>query len=173
VYSNRVKTLRRGLLSCVLLLGLGAACAYAGRAEAQEDFPSAELKDGLYERDGGGILVRRFRMRPLDAREGDEEQAVEAGTGDAKRFADRIKRHQRRHFAKKRREFKKHQLRVESQRRIRRASGKARQFAAARRRAAWHALRHTNAKPKARVKSHFWKRPGEKVEQSSRSLDGD
>ena len=55
---------------------------------------------------------------------------------DAKRFAERVKRHQRRHFTKQRREFRKLQARLESQRRLGKARIKARQFATARRQAA-------------------------------------
>jgi hypothetical protein len=62
-------------------------------------------------------------------------------TGDAKHFAERLKRHQRRHFTKQRREFRQAQQRLESQRRLRKAKIKARQFAAARRHAAQHAPR--------------------------------
>jgi hypothetical protein len=71
--------------------------------------------------------------------------------GDAKRFAERLKRHQRRHFTKQRREFRKAQQRLESQRRLRKARIKARQFAAARRHAAQHALKRkqTHAAQKA------------------------
>jgi hypothetical protein len=70
-------------------------------------------------------------------------------TGDAKHFAERVKRHQRRHFTKQRREFRKAQQRLESQRRLRKAKIKARQFAAARRRATQHAPRRkqTHAPP--------------------------
>jgi hypothetical protein len=60
-------------------------------------------------------------------------------SGDAKRFAERLKRHQRSHFTKQRREFRKVQQRLESQRRLRKAKIKARQFAAARRHATEHA----------------------------------
>ena len=67
---------------------------------------------------------------------------IDEETGDAKRFAERLKRHQRRHFTKQRRDFRKLQARLESQRRLRRAKLKARQFAAARRHAAQHAPKH-------------------------------
>lgn len=57
------------------------------------------------------------------------------GVSDAQRFAERVKRHQRRHFSKERREFRRLQARLEKQRRMRKARMKARAFAAARRRA--------------------------------------
>jgi len=70
---------------------------------------------------------------------GSKGAGIDEETGDAKRFAERLKHHQRRHFTKQRRDFRKLQARLESQRRLRRARLKARQFAAARRHAAQHA----------------------------------
>ena len=63
-------------------------------------------------------------------------------TGDAKRFAERLKRHQRHHFTKQGRDFRKLQAWLENQRSLRQARIKARQFAAARRRAQTRASRH-------------------------------
>lgn len=73
---------------------------------------------------------------------GSKGAGIDEETGDAKRFAERLKHHQRRHFTKQRRDFRKLQARLESQRRLRRARLKARQFAAARRHAAQHAHKH-------------------------------
>ncbi len=80
-------------------------------------------------------------VRPHAQRE-NKEAAIDEDTGDAKRFAERLKRHQRRHFTKQRREFRKVQLRLDSQRRLRKARIKARQFASARRHATQHAPKH-------------------------------
>ena len=76
------------------------------------------------------------------AQRGSKGAGIDEETGDAKRFAERLKHHQRRHFTKQRRDFRKLQARLESQRRLRRAKTKARQFAAARRHAAKHAHKH-------------------------------
>ena len=65
----------------------------------------------------------------------ESEEALEA-----KRFAERLKRHQRRHFTEERREFRRLQARIEKQRRMRKARMKAFQFATARRHAAERAL---------------------------------
>jgi len=80
-------------------------------------------------------------VRALAQRES-KEAGIDGDTGDAKHFAERLKHHQRRHFTKQRREFRKAQLRLESQRRLRKARMKARQFAAARRHATQHAPKH-------------------------------
>jgi hypothetical protein len=80
-------------------------------------------------------------LRALAHRESNETAAADEN-GDAKRFAERLKRHQRRHFTKQKREFRTLQARLESQRSLRKARMKARQFAAARRHAAGHASKH-------------------------------
>ncbi len=70
---------------------------------------------------------------------------------EAQRFAERVKRHLGREFAKRKEQFERHQVRIERQRRTDRRRSKARQFAAARRHAAQHAhkLRHAlGAKPR-------------------------
>jgi hypothetical protein len=82
-------------------------------------------------------------VRALAHRESNETAADE--NGDAKRFAERLKRHQRRHFTKQKREFRTLQARLESQRSLRKARMKARQFAAARRHAAGRASKHRQA----------------------------
>ena len=76
------------------------------------------------------------------AQRGNKGAGIDEETGDAKRFAERLKRHQRRHFTKQRREFHKVQVRLDSQRRLRKAKMKARQFAAARRHATQHVPKH-------------------------------
>lgn len=58
---------------------------------------------------------------------------------EALRFADRVKRHLGREFAKRREQFVRHQARIERTRRAYKRHSKARQFAAARR----HASQHT------------------------------
>jgi hypothetical protein len=68
----------------------------------------------------------------------------------AKRYADRVKRHLRRSFTKHRQQFRRHLVRIEKRRRAHKRRRKARQFAAARRHAAKHVrkLRHAHrAKP--------------------------
>ena len=64
---------------------------------------------------------------------------------EAKRFADRVKRHLGRSFAKRKQQFDRHQAQIEKRRRVHKRHSKARQFAAARRHAAKHVhrLRHT------------------------------
>jgi len=84
---------------------------------------------------------------------------------DAKRFAERIKRRLERHFVKRRQQFRKYQAAIERRRRAYRRNkvrNKARQFAAARRRAAQHMpkRRHTLS---ARLK-----RPGKESRQNGR-----
>jgi hypothetical protein len=69
---------------------------------------------------------------------------------EAKRFADRVKRHLGRSFAKRKRQFERHQVQIEKRRRAHKRHSKARQFAAARRHAAKHVrkLHHAlGAKP--------------------------
>jgi hypothetical protein len=76
---------------------------------------------------------------------GNPEARAEEGVNDAKVFAARLKHYQGRHFAKRKRQFAKQQLKLESQRRAlrqKKARMKARQFAAARRRAAEQASKH-------------------------------
>jgi hypothetical protein len=70
---------------------------------------------------------------------------------EALRFAERVKRHLGRQFAKRKQQFDRHQARIEKRQRAHRRHSKARQFAAARRHAAKHVhrLRHAlGAKPR-------------------------
>ncbi len=64
------------------------------------------------------------------------------------RFAERVKRHLGRQFAKRKLQFAQHQVRLELQRRAHKRHIKARQFAAARRHAAQHVhkLRHAHVR---------------------------
>ena len=64
---------------------------------------------------------------------------------EALRFAERVKRHLGRQFAKRKQQFDRHQARIEKRQRAHKRHSKARQFAAARRHAAKHVhrLRHT------------------------------
>jgi hypothetical protein len=86
---------------------------------------------------------------------------------EAKHFAERIKRRLGRRFAKRRQQFRKHQAAMERQRKVLRRNkvrNKARQFAAARRRAAQHMPKRKRALS-ARVKrfggkSHQYERQG-------------
>ena len=89
--------------------------------------------------------VRHLRQR-------DNEAVLQEGSGDAKRFAARLKHHQRHNFTQRRREFRKQQVRLEAQRRLTKAKLRAHQFAAARRHAAGHAVKHkqTHISPKGR-----------------------
>lgn len=77
---------------------------------------------------------------------------------DATRFADRVKRHLGREFAKRKEQFERHQVRLERQRRAHKRHSKARQFAAARRHVAQHThkLRHAHAAhlPRFGLKKH-------------------
>jgi hypothetical protein len=57
---------------------------------------------------------------------------------EAKRFADRVKRHLGRQFAKRKQQFERHLVRIEKRRRVHKRHSKALQFAAARRHAAKH-----------------------------------
>lgn len=63
---------------------------------------------------------------------------------EATGFAERVRRHLGREFAKRKQQFERHQARIERQRRANRRHSKARQFAAARRHVAQHThrLRH-------------------------------
>lgn len=150
------------LLACALL-GL-LLCGRIGQAVAQETHSPAGFEDGVEKLDKGGIFVRRFRMRVLkDRRRG--EAAIETEASDAKHFAARLKRQQRRHFSIKRREFKKLQLRLETQRRVRKARIKARQFAAARRHAAQHSPDRRRRKASSRAKN--FKRDDRKLDPSA------
>jgi hypothetical protein len=83
-----------------------------------------------------------------------KDTAIDGDAGDAKSFAERLKRHQRRHFTKQGREFRKVQLQLESQRRMRKARTKARQFAAARRHATRHAPRHKQTHATRKTATH-------------------
>jgi hypothetical protein len=148
VHRNETGDRRWRLLVCALLGSL--LCGLAGEAAAQESFPRAGLDDGGGTLREGGFLASRFRMRRLKPR--DEEAATILESGDAKRFAARLKRHQRRQFSKKRRDFKKQQLRLETQRRARKARIKAHQFAAARRHAAQQAPSRRRTKTHGRAK---------------------
>lgn len=66
---------------------------------------------------------------------------------EALRFAERVKRHLGRQFAKRKQQFDRHQAKIEKRQRAHRRHSKARQFAAARRHAAKHVhrLRHAHA----------------------------
>jgi hypothetical protein len=75
---------------------------------------------------------------------------------EAKRFAERIKRRLGRRFAKRKQQFRKHQAAMERQRRAfkrNKVRSKARQFAAARRRAAQHMPKRKHSLA-ARLKQH-------------------
>ncbi len=120
-----------GALACAAVV-----CAYAGSGVAADVLRPDALEDRLEKPGETGALAARFRMRRL--RDGGAP-AIGADAGDAKRFSARLKLHQRRHFSKKRREFRQQLQRMETQRRVRKARIKARAFAAARRHAAQHA----------------------------------
>ena len=117
------KTARWRLFAYAGLIAFGGSAPLGWNVQADAGEPSSHSVRALTQRGNKGAGI-------------DEE------TGDAKRFAERLKHHQRRHFTKQRRDFRKLQARLESQRRLRRAKLKARQFAAARRHAAQRAHNH-------------------------------
>jgi hypothetical protein len=144
--------LKWGFLACAMLLASAGGIIALGpwtSAAADEALVTDAPGDRAERLDADSSRANRLMPRRIKQRARDDA-ALEAEGGDAKRFADRLKRHQIRSFVHKRRNFRKHQLRLEKQRHLRRARIKARQFAAARRRAAKHAL-HRRAKPKVHV----------------------
>ncbi len=138
----------------------------SGRAEAAISAPIGLAGHGSYGRippsrpEGGstwtgeipqdrGAVTRKasylFRARA--------EKIAQNRETEARHFAARLKQLQRRQFAKRRLEFRRQQLRMESQKRSNRqkkARSKARQFAAARRHAASHAPKR---RPRLSLKS--------------------
>jgi hypothetical protein len=119
----------------IFLAGIAAACAretvsaaYSAGAEANCEAPPAASPGGWYTYTQTSSL-QHIQWRSQKAR------------SDAKRFAERIKRRLGRRFAKRKQQFRKHQAAMERQRRAfkrNKVQNKARQFAAARRRAAQH-----------------------------------
>ena len=91
---------------------------------------------------------------------------------EASRFAERVKRHQRRHFSKERREFHRLQARLEKQRRMRKARMKARQFAVARRHVAEQASKHRLARETGKMAGTQTKSYGN-AREGRNSPDGD
>lgn len=157
--------LKAGFLACAMLIALAGGILALGpwTSAAADEAPAPDAQRGSAGRldednvSAQGSWIRRGKQKARD------EAVIEADEGDAKRFADRIKRHQIRRFVHKKREFRKHQQRLEKQRHLRRARIKARQFAAARRRAAKHA-RHRNVKPKVHVQHRYWPRLTQKAD---------
>ena len=130
-----------GLFACAAIIALGGGlCPPFGTSQAASS-------------EGVSFAVFQEKMRVGKPR-GKGTAASGAESSDAKRFAERIKRHQGRHLAKRKREFRNQQLRLESQRsalKQKRARAKAHQFAAARRHAALSAQNHRrHADPGAR-----------------------
>jgi hypothetical protein len=151
------RRLKWGFLACAMLIASAGGIIALGPwtcAAADEALVTDAPAERAERLDEDNFRAQRIRRGKLKAR---DEAAIEADEGDAKRFAARIKRHQIRGFVHKRREFRKHQLKLEKQRHLRRARTKARQFAAARRRAAKHA-RHRRVKPKVHVQHRYWGR---------------
>jgi hypothetical protein len=123
VHRKGKKTARWRLFAYAGVIAFGSSAPLGWNMHAAAGEPSLHSVRALAQRESKGAGV-------------DEE------AGDAKRFAERLKRHQRRHFTKQKRDFLKLQARLESKRRLRKAKLKARQFAAARRHAAQHAPKH-------------------------------
>jgi len=146
----------RGRALAFAFLSSFAPCALASAAEISQP---QSLEDRLEAPGGNDALATRFRMRGRRSRDGDSP-ATEADSGDAKRFSARLKHRQLRHFSKKRREFRKQQLRLETQRRFRRARIRARAFAAARRRAASQHASGSRRRTNDHRKEISMKRPG-------------
>jgi hypothetical protein len=165
MHSKEEERLRWGFLACAMLIasagGIVALGPWTVAAADEALAPDASLDsaDGL---DADSLRAKRLMPRRVKQKARDEA-ALEAEGGDAKRFSDRLKRHHIRSFVRKRRNFRKHLLRLEKQRHLRRARIKARQFAAARRRAAKHARRRS-AKPKVRVQHRASPRLTQKVD---------
>ncbi len=157
--------LLRRLFACAVLIALGGSgrlSLWIEDAAADEASPSSVVEDRLEQVSDDGVRIFRPRVRHLRQRK-HEEAAAAGETGDAKHFAARLKHHQGRRFAKRKREFRTQQLRLESQRRAirqKRARIRAREFAAARRHAAQHAPKHhrRHIKPKVHGKYHFLRR---------------
>ncbi len=123
-----------------IIFGANAATCTEDTAQAGNSAGAAAVCDDaaagpFFDRSG---LDRKSTLRRV------QWHKQKAGA-DAKRFSSRIKRHLRRKFAARRQQFRRHQAQIERQRgaiRRSKARSKARQFAAARRRAAQHALKH-------------------------------
>jgi hypothetical protein len=126
-------------VNSILLAGNAAACT-GGTASASY-FKGAEVRceDAAPASPGGwhtyteATTLQHVQWRNEKAR------------SEAKRFAERIKRRLERHFAKRKQQFRKHQAAMERQRKAfkrNKVRNKARQFAAARRRAAQHMPKH-------------------------------
>jgi hypothetical protein len=86
---------------------------------------------------------------------------------EALRFAERVKRHLGRQFAKRKQQFDRHQAKIEKRRRAHRRHSKARQFAAARRHAAKHVHRLRHAHGAKSRKFGFNKQPRREASGSS------
>ncbi len=155
--------LKRRFLACAMLIASAGGVIAPGSwtGAAADEAPSPDATPDRAERlDEDSFRAPRLWRGKQKAR---DEAVIKADEGDAKRFAARIKRHQIQRFVHKKREFRKHQLRLEKQRRFRRARTKARQFAAARRHVAKHA-RHRNVKPKVHVQHRYWRRLTQKAD---------
>ncbi len=140
VYCKGDVTRRRRLFACAALIILGGS-ASLGLGATQAVADDASLSAAFAEdEDNGATRIYWRHLRHL--LKGDHNALANVDDGDAKRFAARLKHHQRRQFSQRRREFRKQQQRLEAQRRMRRARLKAHQFAAARRHAAKHAPKH-------------------------------
>lgn len=140
MYCEGDVTRRWRLFACagLIILGGGASlCLWARQAVADDTSLSAVFAGS---EDSGAIRIYKRHLR--HPKKGDNSALPNEVEGDAKRFAARLKQHQRRHFSQRKREFRKQQQRLEAQRRIRRARLKAHQFAAARRHAAERAPKH-------------------------------
>ncbi len=139
-------------------IGIGRIFVYAVAAALCGAHPQAShaAPDELSADFGkGSAKTERARQsgprRPPEG--GKPEAAAEEDVNDAKLFAARLKHQQGRHFAKRKRQFNKQQLQLESRRRAliqKKARMKARQFAAARRRAAEQAAKHNRRRGEER-----------------------
>ena len=121
----------------VVAIGSGLVCSRLSHA-APGGVTSAVFAEGAgrLASDGTTIHMPGSRRRP---ERGNPEAGAEVDGNDAKVFAAQLKHYQGRHFAKRKRQFAKQQLKALRQKKARM---KARQFAAARRRAAEQASKH-------------------------------
>ena len=149
MYRMSRNNLYRWLLASAILMALGAGgiIFQANAAACTEDASHAGNSAGT-----AAVCVNTAAGLSFDRSRLDSESAPrrvqwhkQKPHSDAKRFSSRIKRHLGRKFATRRQQFRRHQAQMERQRgdiRRSKARSKARQFAAARRRAAHHALKH-------------------------------
>ncbi len=114
---------------------------------------------------GAGAGAHRQRSRARELLNLRVQWRKQKARLDAKRFSTRIKRHLGRRFARRKQNFRRHQVLIEKQRRAlrrRKARNKAHQFAAARRHAARHKAKHRakhGGKPAAKLRGLTFKKP--------------